>query len=53
MRWPQITLIALYALGLGITLSKEGEPRDPYDFWSTLIATGIQVALLAFGGFFS
>ncbi len=52
MRWPQIAVIVLYALSLGITLSKDGQPQPPYNFWTSLLGIGIQVGLLIAGGFF-
>ncbi|EDC6554187.1 lytic transglycosylase domain-containing protein, partial [Escherichia coli] len=34
MNWPQITLIILFAFGLGVTAIRHGEPRnDKYSFW--------------------
>jgi hypothetical protein len=53
MRIPQILIIALYTLSLGICLAKDGEPRDgTYNFGSALIATAIIFAILIWGGFF-
>ena len=50
---PQICLIVLIALGLGISLAKHGEPRDDtYNFFTTLISSLIYVGLLILGGFF-
>lgn len=50
---PQIIMIVLFAMGLGITLIKNGEPRtDNYSFGMSFVATVIQVALLWWGGFF-
>jgi hypothetical protein len=53
MRIPQILIIALYTLSLGIHLAKDGEPRDgTYSFLSAFIATAIAFAILIWGGFF-
>lgn len=50
---PQIIMCILYATNLGIYAVKHGEPREgDYSFWAGLIATGINVALLKWGGFF-
>ena len=50
---PQIIICILYVINLGIYAIKHGEPRDgDYNFWVGLIATGINVALLKWGGFF-
>ena len=48
-------MIVLYAMGLGISAAKHGEPREEtkYNFWATLICTIIVVALLAWGGFWT
>lgn len=53
MRWPQITMVALYALSLGLNLANHGKPRPPYSFWSAAIATAIEIGILVAGGFFS
>lgn len=53
MKWPQITLIVMYALSLGIHLSKHGEERtDKYNFWNSLASVTIIFVLLNAGGFF-
>ena len=52
MRWPQIAVIVLYALSLGITLAKHGEPQSPYNFWTSLLGVAIAVGLLIAGGLF-
>ena len=51
MGWPQIAMIVLYAGGLGVAAAKHGEPQPDYSFWTTLIATIINVVLLTCGGF--
>lgn len=54
MKAPQITLIILFALSLGITLSKHGQEReDKYNFFTSLISVGIEIGILIWGGFFS
>ena len=51
---PQIIVIVLYILSLGLALGKHGQPRnDKYNFGVTLIATSIMIALLYWGGFFA
>lgn len=50
---PQIIMCILYITNLGIYAIQHGEPRGGnYNFWAGLIATGINVALLKWGGFF-
>ena len=51
MGWPQIIVIVLYVFSLGISAAKHGERRENYNFWTTLIAVLIEVALLSWGGF--
>ncbi len=54
MSWPQVTLIILFAFGLGVTAIKHGEPRnDKYSFWWQLVANLVIAWLLWCGGFFS
>lgn len=50
---PQITLIVITTLGLGVGLAKHGQPAKDHNFTSDLIATGILYAILWWGGFFS
>ena len=50
---PQIIICVLYVISLGMYAIKHGEPREGnYNFWAGLVATGINVALLTWGGFF-
>ena len=53
MHAPQITLIALFALGLGISLAQHGKPRKPMNAWDSVIGTAATVAILWWGGFWS
>jgi len=48
----QILYLILTVFGLGITLAKHGEPRDPYNFWGTLLSTAMLLGILYWGGFF-
>lgn len=53
MKAPQIIMIALMAMNLGINLVKNGEPKDEtYSFPVSLISIVINVGLLIWGGFF-
>lgn len=53
MRWPQITMIILLAVSLGINLANDGKPKDEkYSFGITVISTIIQVFILKAEGFF-
>ena len=50
---PQIIICILYITNLGMYAINHGKPREGnYNFWAGLIATGINVALLTWGGFF-
>jgi hypothetical protein len=52
MGWPQITIIALTAMSVGISAAKEGEPRGNHSTIGALIGAAIQCTILYFGGFF-
>lgn len=53
MGLPQFIYLGLFFVGLGITLSRFGEPkRDHYD-WGDIIASFVILGLLYWGGFFS
>jgi len=49
--WPQITLLILMALGVGLASAKHGEPQPRYNAGVTIISTIILGVLLWFGGF--
>ena len=51
---PQILIIFLWALGIGIEAAKHGQPKTGnHNFITQLIAVGISFTILYFGGFFS
>lgn len=53
MGWPQITIIALLAIGFGINAAKDGEPRKGnYSIITSAIAVSLEAAILYAGGFF-
>lgn len=53
MEFPQLLYLGLLTLGLGMELSKHGEEKiAKHNFWTSLIATIIQVLILKAGGFF-
>jgi hypothetical protein len=53
MNIPQIIVIILFGLSIGIDLAKHGQRKvGSYNLWHTLIATAIWVGLLIWGGFF-
>lgn len=52
MGWPQYTYLALALIGLGSTIAKHGQPRDPYSATEAVIAFAISFGLLWAGGFF-
>lgn len=52
MHAPQIVMIALYALGLGIAIEEHGKPKSgTHNVWITLVATALVAAILWWGGF--
>lgn len=59
MGWPELTLLALWLLGLGMHLARDGDPilmKDgspaKYSFWVQAFRLSIWTALLWSGGFF-
>jgi len=54
MNGAQIAMIALLAMGAGVALAKNGQPNTgKHNFFSTLIAQGVLVSILYWGGFWS
>lgn len=54
MGLPQILLIGLYAMSLGISMSNHGESKTGKEnFGNSLAATILMFGLLYWGGFFS
>lgn len=50
---PQILMIVIIAMGLGISMVEHGTPKTgKNNFFVSLIAYAIEIALLYFGGFF-
>jgi len=51
---PQIILLGLIVMGLGLNLAKHGEPqKGKHSFWMSLVNSAVIVGLLYWGGFFS
>lgn len=51
---PQIILLALIAIGIGVVLAKHGEPKDgTYNVFATIACEVILITLLYWGGFFT
>jgi len=54
MGWPQVTIIALFALSLGVSLALHGKPRTGnHSFGVALISAALTLVPLYFGGFFA
>ncbi len=51
MNGAQVTMIAIYAAGLALTMAKHGESRGEYNLGIFLVSTTIEVAILLWGGF--
>ena len=50
---PQIILIILYAISLGIIITKHGEDKEgKHNFVVTLISNAVVLGILYWGGFF-
>jgi hypothetical protein len=53
MGFPQVVVIVLYSLSLGMSFMQHGKPKTgKYDAWGTLFATIIMILILNWGGFF-
>jgi hypothetical protein len=50
--WPQITMIVLIGMEVGLHMANHGKPRDSYNIWLKLIDAAVLVWLLRAGGFF-
>ena len=53
MGWPQITMIALVAMGVGWAFAKDGEPKGNYSAGGALFSAAVEIGLLYAGGCFS
>ena len=54
MYWPQIILVGLLLVELGMALAKHGEPRESnFSVWNSLISDAIILGLLWWGGFWA
>jgi hypothetical protein len=53
MHIPQVLILLLIALDIGVVLAKHDQPRtDKYNVFVTAISHAIMVAILIWGGFF-
>ncbi len=53
MKMPQIVLIVLFCLSLGISMAKHGqEETKKHNFFTSLVSVAIEVSILIWGGFF-
>jgi hypothetical protein len=54
LHWPQIFMLAWYALGMGLAIRDHGriDPK-PENAWHQFIALAIVIVVLYFGGFWS
>ena len=54
MRVPQVIIITLLAMGVGIDLARDGEPKTgTYSAWITIADAVLTISLLKWGGFFA
>jgi len=54
MHAPQIIIICLIVLGVGIDIERHGKPKEgTYNFWLSLFGVAVTVALLWWGGYFA
>lgn len=50
---PEAIYLALFAIILGYTLAKDGEPQPPYSFGRSLVGGVLILTVLWWGGFFA
>lgn len=50
---PQAVLLGLYGLSLILNIRDHGKPSKPTNAWMALASFVMQLAILAWGGFFS
>jgi hypothetical protein len=48
--WYKVFLIVAWTFALTFEAVKHGEPREPRNFWTTLVGTAIGIALAWFAG---
>ena len=53
MEWPQIILISIVFLNLGVRAAKHGEPRGDHNVGVAIIDVALLFSLLWWGGFFN
>lgn len=54
MGWPQITIIVMSALGVGIHLAKHGQPREgKFNLFIATAVAAAEIYVLKQGGFFA
>jgi hypothetical protein len=51
--WPQLIYLALVLIGFGYTVAKHGQPQNPHNIITSLVATSISMLILYLGGFFT
>lgn len=50
---PQIIMVCLYTINIGISMAKHGEPQDGiYNAWTSIFSSIVVMGLLWWGGFF-
>ena len=49
--WPQFVYASLIIFGLGVTLAKHGQPREPHNFMFATITTLLCLWIQYKGGF--
>jgi hypothetical protein len=54
MNWPQLTMLVLIALNVGLNLGLDGQPRRyKYSFWIACVGAAVIIFILHQGGFWS
>ena len=54
LHWPQLAVVILMVLGLGISLVQHGDSKTGREsFWTSLVSAAVTIWLLYEGGFFT
>jgi hypothetical protein len=49
---PQLIVIGVQCMAIGVSLAKDGEPRANFCAITTMISVSVECGLLYWGGFF-
>lgn len=54
MGWPQITMLCIMCIDIGMHIAKHGEEKhEKYNAWVAIVTAAIELSILYAGGFFT